>query len=78
MIQVRPAGASTWRRLGTLTTNGWGIFRRTYRSPYTRGFVRAQLLLPSGAKGEVSRPFSLTYVKDRYVNPFGCGGAIRC
>jgi hypothetical protein len=23
-------------------------------------------------------PFSLTPVRNRYVNPFGCGGAIRC
>ena len=62
-----------WRRLGsTLYANKYGIFTRTYRVPYTKGYVRAR------AVGETSIPFSLRYVKDRYVNPFGCGGAIGC
>ncbi len=62
-----------WRRLGsTLSANKYGIFTRTYRVPYTKGYVRAR------AVGETSIPFSLKYVKDRYVNPFGCGGAIGC
>jgi hypothetical protein len=61
-----------WRPLGSLNTDRWGIFRRTYRTPVRRGYVRARF----GA--ERSLPFSLTPVADRYVNPFGCGGAIPC
>ena len=61
-----------WRRLGTVRANGAGIFRRTYRTPYRRGNVRARF------QRDASLPFSLTPVRDRYVNPFGCGGAIRC
>jgi hypothetical protein len=61
-----------WRQLGRLNSDRWGIFRRTYRTPVRRGYVRARL------GGELSLPFSLTRVGDRYVNPFGCGGGIPC
>lgn len=61
-----------WRQLGRLNTNRYGIFRKTYRTPVRRGYVRARL------GGERSLPFSLTRVADRYVNPFGCGGGIPC
>ena len=61
-----------WRHLGRLNTNGSGIFTRTYRSPIRKGHVRARLVR------QVSVPFSLTPVRDRYVNPFGCGGVIPC
>ena len=61
-----------WRRLGTVRANGSGIFQKTYRTPYRRGHVRARFAR------EASLPFSLTPVRDRYVNPFGCGGYVRC
>lgn len=61
-----------WRRLGTVRANASGIFKKTYRTPIRKGYVRARF------GGENSLPFSLTPVRDRYVNPFGCGGAIRC
>ncbi|MDQ4082613.1 MAG: hypothetical protein M3123_06960 [Actinomycetota bacterium] len=61
-----------WRRLATVQTNRYGIFLRTFRTPIKRGFVRARFA------GEASLPFSLTQARDRHVNPFGCGGAIRC
>ncbi len=64
----------TWRRLGTLATTSYGIFTRSYTSSATRGYVRARL---AGTR-TASLPFSLTYAKDRYVNPFGCGGGIPC
>ena len=63
---------SAWRRVGTVRANGSGIFQRTLRTPYRHGAVRARFAR------EFSLPFSLTPVANRYVNPFGCGGGIRC
>ena len=71
-VVVEIKAGRRWRRLGTLTANGSGIFKRTYRTPVRKGYVRARF------GGETSLPFSLTPVRDRYVNPFGCGGAIPC
>jgi len=62
----------SWRQLGRLTTDRYGIFRNTYRTPVRRGYVRARL------GSQASLPFSLTPVRDRFVNPFGCGGVIPC
>ena len=61
----------SWRRLATLTTRG-GIFSKTFRTPYRKGYVRAKF------NGETSLAFSLTNSGDRYVNPFGCGGVVPC
>jgi hypothetical protein len=61
-----------WRPLGSLTANSAGIFTRTYRTPIRKGHVRARFAR------QTSLPFSLTPVRDRYVNPFGCGGVIPC
>jgi hypothetical protein len=63
---------SRWRRLGTIRAAGSGIFTKTFRTPYRQGAVRAR------AVGEISLPFSLAFVGNRYVNPFGCGGGIPC
>jgi hypothetical protein len=72
-VVVEIKSGRRWRRLGTLTVGSTGIFARTYRTPIRRGYVRARV-----AGGGASLPFSLTPVGDRYVNPFGCGGGIRC
>ena len=71
-VVVEIKAGSRWRRLGTVRAGGSGIFQKTFRTPYRKGTVRAR------AVREVSLPFSLTPVRDRYVNPFGCGGVIRC
>jgi hypothetical protein len=71
-IVLEIKSGSRWRQLGRLNTDSYGIFRKTYRTPIRRGYVRARL------GSERSLPFSLTPIADRYVNPFGCGGAIRC
>jgi hypothetical protein len=63
---------STWKKLATLQSNGQGIFTKTFKVPYKKGYVRAR------AGAETSVPFSLRYVRDRFVNPFGCGGVIAC
>jgi hypothetical protein len=70
LVQVR--SGRRWRHLGRVNTNAWGVFSKTYRKRVRRGHVRARFA------GEFSLPFSLTPVADRYVNPFGCGGGIRC
>jgi hypothetical protein len=70
VVELRSGG--NWRRLGTIRAGGGSVFSRLYRTPIRRGYVRARF----GAS--VSLPFSLTPVRDRYVNPFGCGGGIRC
>jgi hypothetical protein len=61
-----------WRRLGGVNANGNGIFARTYRTRARTGYVRARF------GRETSVPFSLRYVRDRFANPFGCGGVISC
>jgi hypothetical protein len=73
-VAVELTTGRAWRRIGTLRSNAWGIFSRTYRTPVRKGRLRARNL----ATGELSLPFSLTPVRDRFVNPFGCGGGIPC
>ena len=70
IVQYR--SGSRWRNLTSATANGYGIFTKTMRVPYKKGYLRARFA------GEYSIGFSLTYVKDHWVNPFGCGGQIRC
>jgi hypothetical protein len=61
-----------WRRLGRVRTNGHGIFSRTYGTGARRGVVRARF------GRQTSVPFSLRRVRDRPVEPFGCGGPVSC
>ncbi|HEX2111596.1 MAG TPA: hypothetical protein VHF67_08585 [Gaiellaceae bacterium] len=70
IVEIKTGGS--WRRLGTVRAGGSGIFTKTFRPRPRRGFVRARF------NGERSLPFSLTYAPDRFVNPFGCGGPVRC
>jgi hypothetical protein len=70
IVQVKTG--SIWKTLSSLQSNSYGIFQKTYKVPYKKGYIRAK------ASGEISVPFSLTYVPDRFVNPFGCGGGIAC
>jgi len=69
-IFVRRGGA--WRWIGTLSTNAYGIFQKTYRVPLRGSAVLARF------NGEKSLSFSLTPVRDRSVVPFGCGGTVPC
>jgi hypothetical protein len=63
---------TVWKKLATLQSNSKGIFTKTFKVPYRKGYVRA---LSGGA---TSVPFGLKYAKDRFVNPFGCGGELAC
>ena len=69
-LQIRVNGS--WRSLGTVNAKGGGIFKRTVTTRFRNGVVRARFA------GEQSVGFSLTPVRDRWVNPFGCGGSIPC
>jgi hypothetical protein len=70
VVEIRAGGS--WRRLGTVRAGSGGIFQRTFSAARRTGVVRARY------GGEVSIPFSLARVRDRSVNPFGCGGQIAC
>jgi hypothetical protein len=57
-----------WRRLGVVRANRYGVFRRAIRTGIgrgNRGLVRARY------GTEMSLPFSLRPVRDRYQPPFG-------
>ncbi len=71
-VTVEIKTGMVWKKLATLQSNGRGIFIKTFKVPYRKGYVRAR------AGGATSVPFGLKYVKDRFVNPFGCGGVIAC
>jgi hypothetical protein len=64
VVQQRSGGG--WRRLGSLTTDRYGIFQRRLR-PRGTGDVRARL---SGG-GATALPFSLRRPRDFPVCPFG-------
>jgi hypothetical protein len=70
VVEIKTGGP--WRRLGTVRAGGSGIFTKAFGTRARRGHVRARF------NGQRSLPFSLTYAHDRFVNPFGCGGPIRC
>lgn len=72
VIQVKTG--RRWRAVTSVNASPAGIFRKTFRTSYASGMVRARF---PKAK-EASVPFSLTRPKDRWVNPFGCGGIISC
>jgi len=64
-VQLHVRSGGSWRPLGGLRTSAHGIFQKRFGAPYRTGTVRATF------RGEQSLPFSLTPVKDRYVEPFG-------
>ena len=65
-VEVEQRVGSRWQLLGTLATNGNGIFQRTF--PAVAGtYLRAQIV----GSGEHSLPFSLVAVPDQFFNPFG-------
>ena len=57
-IQIKTG--RTWKKLSTLNSNGQGIFTKTYRVPYKKGYIRAK------ASGAVQRAV-LAHVRARPV-----------
>jgi hypothetical protein len=63
MLEIRHGGG--WKASGSMRANRSGIFHGVIRSDLGRGSVRARF------GSDISLPFSLTPVRDRYVRPFG-------
>jgi hypothetical protein len=70
VIQKKVPG--NWKHWKTLTAGGGGIFKKTYSSSLKKGYLRAKVSDDKSVKFSLARP------KDRFVNPFGCGGVIPC
>jgi hypothetical protein len=66
-VVVEQRMGETWKRLGTLTTNAFGIFKAHFGSK-AKGPLRARLV---SAQPDVSQPFSLKEPPDRFYRPFG-------
>ena len=73
-VAVEAKVGRAWRQLAVLRAGSDGVFRQTLRTRARVSAVRGRLL---GAP-DLTLPFSLTPVRDRFVNPFGCGGVIAC
>jgi len=70
VVAIEQRFGATWKRLGTVTTNAFGIFTGTYTST-DPGRLRAQQTEPAR---DVSNPFSLVEPPDWPVRPFGEAG----
>jgi hypothetical protein len=68
--------SSGWKKMTNVTSAGNGIFSKRFSSSVKHGLVRARFGLGPGER--ISARFSLDRPADRFVNPFGCGGAIPC
>lgn len=76
-IRIDKKVSGGWNKVTQVTADGNGVFSKRFASSLTRGTLRAVLLSP-GPLDPNSAGFSLTRPKDRFVNPFGCGGGIPC
>lgn len=71
-VKIQRLKDGKWVAMKGATAASSGIFRRSFNSSVRKGKLRAHF------GGENSMPFSLVRPKDRFVNPFGCGGVIPC
>ena len=76
-IQIEKKTSSGWVNVTQVAAGSNGIFTKRFASSLTTGSLRAVILSP-GPLDPNSAGFSLTRPKDRFVNPFGCGGGIPC
>jgi hypothetical protein len=65
-VAIEQSSSGAWKKLGTLTSDRFGIFSQRYATS-DEGPLRARLL----AKAEVSVPFSLQAPPDTFYYPFG-------
>jgi hypothetical protein len=66
-VAIEQQFGRAWQRVGTVKTNAFGIFRKSYLST-GEGQLRARLI---GPPGDVSQPFSLEKPPDEFYRPFG-------
>jgi cellulase (glycosyl hydrolase family 5) len=71
-VTIQKNTSSGWANWKVFTAGSGGIFSKTYTSSMKTGKLRAVVT------GDESVGFSLVRPKDRFVNPFGCGGVIPC
>ena len=71
-VTIQKKVSGPWKHWKDFMAGSGGIFKKTYASGMKTGKLRAIVV------GDQSVDFSLTRPKDRFVNPFGCGGAIPC
>ena len=65
-VLVQQSLGGAWRPVTTLTPNRYGIFKALLSVP-ARGRMRAKIV----GRNDVSIPFGLAPVPDRFFNPFG-------
>jgi cellulase (glycosyl hydrolase family 5) len=66
-VAIEQQSGGAWKRLGTVNTNAFGIFRDSYLSK-PKGPLRARLI---GSSADASEPFSLEEPPDESYRPFG-------
>ena len=71
-VVIQRRTSSGWKHFANASPDGNGIFAKSISSRRKTGFLRATV-----ASYESQR-FSLVRPKERFVNPFGCGGGIPC
>lgn len=72
-VTIQKKTATGWKKWkGPFTAGSGGIFSKTYASSMRSGQLRAHVA------SDNSVGFSLTRPKDKFVNPFGCGGPTPC
>jgi hypothetical protein len=71
-VVIQRRRSSGWKHFANASPDGNGIFVKSISSGLKTGFLRATVA------SYVSQRFSLVRPKERFVNPFGCGGGIPC
>jgi hypothetical protein len=71
-VRIERKTSSGWHLVTKASANSQGIFAKRFASSRTNGYLRAK----DGTEASVK--FSLKRPKDRFVNPFGCGGRTPC
>jgi Cellulase (glycosyl hydrolase family 5) len=72
-VQIDRKTSSGWHRVTRVDTNPQGVFKKSWKSSRTSGYLRATMI--SGPSG-TSHQFSLVRPPDKTLvyGPFGCGG----
>jgi hypothetical protein len=72
-VDIERKTSHGWKTFSLTHSNANGTFSKTIKTGVRKGSLRAKLPDNTHSLG-----FSLVRPKERFVNPFGCGGAIPC
>ena len=75
-VVIERKTSNGWKQMTTANAASNGIFSKRINSSVKHGLVRARF--GAGMNERISAGFSLDRPNDRFVNPFGCGGATPC